>query len=130
LRIGLAASGNPNHLNDQNRSLPSHLADQLAEIPGVVRLSPEVTGAKDFYDTARVVAGLDLVISVDTSIAHLSAAMGKPTWVLLPYIGVDWRWGGGVGSPWYPSARLFRQAASCDWTEVIDQVKSQLPPEA
>jgi ADP-heptose:LPS heptosyltransferase len=82
----------------------------------------------DFADTAALVANLDLVICVDTSVAHLSAAMGKPTWVLLPWVP-DWRWMlDRRDSPWYPTVRLFRQKARGDWSaplaELFEALKS------
>jgi ADP-heptose:LPS heptosyltransferase len=128
-RIGLAWSGRPEHSNDQNRSID--LASFLSPLEGIdatfVSLQREVRAAdaivlqqrsdlihfgdelKDFSDTAALVANLDLVISVDTSVAHLAGALGKPVWILLPFIP-DWRWLlDRDNSPWYPTARLFRQ---------------------
>lgn len=85
---------------------------------------------KDFADTAGVVAGLDLVITVDTAVAHLAGAMGKPVWVLLPTDG-DWRWGADeTTTPLYPSARLFRRRADESWRRLIDRVRSALKTEA
>jgi hypothetical protein len=126
-RIGIMARGNPGHSNDRHRSLWPDQAQRLLNLPGAVDLHPEATGAKDFADTAGIVAGLDLVISVDTSVAHLAAAMGKPTWVLLPTVGLDWRWGlSGERTPWYPAARLFRQPRINDWSGVVDAVIAAL----
>lgn len=124
--VGVVTSGNPKHVNDANRSLTSEAAETLMRIPGAVSLQPQDTGAQDFYDTAAIIAGLDLVISVDTSVAHLAGAMGKPVWVLLPH-AAEWRWmRGRSDSPWYPSARLFRQQSPGDWPGVIDAVLSEL----
>jgi hypothetical protein len=81
----------------------------------------------DFADTAAAIAQFDLVISVDTSVVHLAGALGKPVWILLPYIGVDWRWLlDRADSPWYPTARLFRQLAPGDWDSVIRNVRAAL----
>ena len=81
---------------------------------------------KDFSDTAALLDLMDLVITVDTSVAHLAGAMGKPVWILLPY-NPDWRWLlERADSPWYPSARLFRQPRLADWAGVIDQVANEL----
>ena len=81
---------------------------------------------QSFDDTAALVANLDLVITVDTAVAHLAGAMGKPVWVLLP-AGPDWRWLlGREDSPWYPAMRLFRQRAPGDWAEVIGRVARAL----
>ena len=81
---------------------------------------------KDFSDTAALVSLMDLVISVDTSVAHLAGALGKPVWILLPFVP-DWRWLlEREDSPWYPTARLFRQPKIGDWDSVIDQVKHSL----
>ena len=74
-------------------------------------------------DTAGLLHHLDVIISVDTAVAHLSAAMGRPTWIPLSCFAVDWRWLlDRSDSPWYPSARLFRQSAIDDWTSVTDQL--------
>jgi hypothetical protein len=121
--IGIAPAGNAGHPNDSNRSLPADAAAQLLSLPGAIDLRPESTGARDFQDTAEIVAGLSLVISVDTSIAHLAGAMGKPCWVLLPYTNPDWRWGiGRIDSPWYPSLRLIRQPQAGDWNSVLSEI--------
>jgi hypothetical protein len=81
---------------------------------------------EDFSDTAAVIHQMDLVISIDTSVAHLAGAMGKPLWVLLPDIP-DWRWlMNREDSPWYPTARLFRQPRPGDWQPVIQQVADEL----
>ena len=80
----------------------------------------------DFYETARLVATLDLVITIDSSIAHLAGALGQPVWVLLPH-GPDWRWMlGRDDSAWYPGARLFRQAKPGDWSAPIQEIKQKI----
>ena len=144
-RVGLVWSGNPRHKNDHNRSLL--LADILPFLPSqfeYISLQKEVrevdkltldsnphilsfTGyLNDFVDTAALIDNLDLVISVDTSVAHLSGALGKKTLVLLPNVP-DWRWLLDVeDSPWYPSMKLFRQPAAGDWISVLDKVKLDL----
>jgi hypothetical protein len=123
LRIGVMTNGNPKFENDAHRSLPPELAAELLKIPGAFSLAPEHTGARDFYDTATVIAGLDLVISVDTAVAHLAGALGKPVWILIPAAGTDWRWmSDRSDSPWYATARLFRQPAPGRWAEVVEQV--------
>lgn len=80
----------------------------------------------DWVEAAAIIQNCDLIITSDTSIAHLAGAMGKPTWVLLKKVP-DWRWGlEGETSPWYPSVRLFRQTQDGNWAEVMDQVKAAL----
>lgn len=143
-RIGLAWSGNPTHNNDLNRSLAAEALDRLAG-PGRqficlqrdVRAQDEAWLAEgalkpfrgdlvDFATTAALAQTCDLVISVDTAIAHLAGALGKPVWILLPWTP-DWRWGlQGEDSPWYPSARLVRQPHRGDWGSVILDVAERL----
>ena len=81
---------------------------------------------RDFAETAALVEHMDVVVTVDTSVAHLAGAMGKPTWILLPF-NPDWRWMlDREDSPWYPTARLFRQPAIGDWASVIIRVRDEL----
>lgn len=125
-RIGVVTSGDPANSNDAARSIPDRIASEFLALPGLMSLKPEHTGARDFYDTARLIAGLDLVITVDTSIAHLAGAMGRPVWVLLS-TPCDWRWmEARTDSPWYPSAHLFRQTRQGDWTTVLEPVAAIL----
>jgi ADP-heptose:LPS heptosyltransferase len=85
------------------------------------------TELADFDDTAAVLAGCDLLITVDTSVAHLAGAMGRPVWLLLPFSS-DWRWTAqGDRSPWYPSVRLYRQSRPDDWESVLARVARDLP---
>lgn len=80
----------------------------------------------DFAETAALCELMDVVISVDTSVAHLAAALGKQTWIILPYVP-DWRWlMDRTDSVWYPTIRLYRQSDSRDWTTVLDQVRADL----
>jgi tetratricopeptide (TPR) repeat protein len=146
LRVGLAWSGNPTHKNDRQRSIRFEQLAPLLEVPGIefvslqkepraidaegLRGSPRVidpaSELEDFSDTAAVVEGLDLIISVDTAAAHLAGALARPVWVLLPF-SPDWRWLlDRDDSPWYPTARLFRQPAAGDWTSVIQRVAEAL----
>jgi len=107
--------------------MPEAEARRLLALPGAISLHPEDTGAADFQDTADIIAGLDLVISVDTSVAHLAGAMGKPVWVLVAAHAIDWHWlRDRSDSPWYASARVFRQAAPGDWASVVDRVVDQV----
>ncbi|MCR5875501.1 hypothetical protein LRS10_15725 [Phenylobacterium sp. J426] len=120
--IGLVRRGNPTHPNDSHRSLGD---DVVIPFP-TVSLDPAQTGARDMQDTADIIAGLDAVVTVDTSVAHLAGAMGKPVHILLPAHGVDWRWGEGARSLWYPGARLYRQGRPGDWRQALEMVARRL----
>jgi len=145
-RIGLAWSGRPAHKNDQNRSIAlSAFVPMLAGVDATfVSLQREVRGGdadllqgrsdiihfgdelKNFADTAALIANLDLVIAVDTSVVHLAGALAKPVWVLLPFVP-DWRWLlDREDSPWYPTARLFRQDQTRGWDNVVARVHGAL----
>lgn len=140
LKVGVCWKGNPNHDRDAERSIDGAAFWRgLAGIEGVsffsLQLSGE-TGASapslaphihDFGDTASLVQQLDLVVTVDTSLAHLCGSLGVPTWVLVTHMP-DWRWGlAGEASAWYPSVKLFRQAAPGNWADVLADVKKRLP---
>jgi ADP-heptose:LPS heptosyltransferase len=100
-------------------------AAQLADTPGANAVQPLAPDAT-LVDTAALIAELDLVISVDTSIAHLAGALAKPTWLLLPF-APDWRWRlGRDDSAWYPTMRLFRQEAARNWPPVVERVAAAL----
>ncbi|MFZ6770201.1 tetratricopeptide repeat protein [Undibacterium sp. Di26W] len=148
-RIGLVWSGNPLFRNDKNRSV--HLqrlsallmdgsrhffllqkevraldAPFMAGLKNVTDLGPQLN---DFAETAAVIANLDLVITVDTSVAHLAGALGKPVWILLPF-APDFRWLlDRNDSPWYPTARLVRQPTIANWDSVIDAIRYELDVE-
>jgi len=144
-RVGLVWSGNPNHINDGARSMK--LSQLIAHLPKEFEyfcLQNEIRDAdretlrsgrgitirelplNSFVDTAAIVKLLDLVISVDTSVAHLSGAMGQRTWILLPYLP-DWRWMlDRTDSPWYPTATLYRQTAANNWDSVMSMVRKDL----
>jgi ADP-heptose:LPS heptosyltransferase len=144
-RIGVVWSGNSQHKNDHNRSIPlESLLPQLPEQFDWVSLQREVREAdsrvlelhpgvrhfgaelEDFTDTAALCALMDFVISVDTSVAHLSGALGRPTWILLPHLP-DWRWLlDREDSPWYASAKLYRQSTAGQWDNVIAQLNTDL----
>ena len=138
LRVGLVGAGSPEHHHDYRRSIDAvHLAP-LLEMPGIefhslqpgaaalAGLIDWTSALTDFAESAALVAELDLVIAVDTSIAHLAGAVGKPVWLLLPLVP-DWRWGFvGESTPWYPSMRLFRQTVRGDWPGVIRRVLEEL----
>lgn len=142
-RVGVVWSGSTGHKNDQRRSIPvATLAPLfelpvdwvclqpdlresdlrwLAEHPAVALQRPALT---DFAETARIIDGLDVVVTVDTAVAHLAGALGKPVWILLP-TGADYRWLlDRNDSPWYPTARLFRQKTRGDWSGVIADVRN------
>jgi len=114
----------------QAKTLPPDLAARLSRL-GAVSLHPEDTGAADLAETAAIIAGLELVVTVDTAVAHLAGAMGKPVWILL-HRPADWRWLGEhrLDSPWYPSARLFRQTRAGDWRPVVEEVAGLLAANA
>lgn len=127
-KIGLAIAGAPIHSNDAWRSLTPEEGDALAaRLPGtVMALDPRFTGARDFADTASILAELDLIISVDTAAAHLAGAMNKPCLLMLPGYGTDWRWRRErTGTPWYPRHRLFRSTIERNWAPVINQVVAE-----
>jgi tetratricopeptide (TPR) repeat protein len=148
LRIGIAWSGNPGHGNDRQRSMPlTQFERAFAKIPSASQIVVMQTAVRetdrqalmnrgdivflgervaDFDDSAALAALCDVVISVDTSAAHLAGAIGRPVWVLLPFVP-DWRWLlERDDSPWYPSARLFRQPRRADWDSVIERVADEL----
>ncbi|HEV2532014.1 hypothetical protein [Phenylobacterium sp.] len=123
--IGVVARGAATHRNDLHRSLSLRQADRLLKLGR--DLTPEATGAEDFEDTARIIADLDLIVSVDTSVVHLAGSMGKPVCVLLPARDTDWRWlRGRDDSPWYPTARLFRQRVAGDWEPALRRLETAL----
>ncbi|KAA0677968.1 tetratricopeptide repeat protein [Roseomonas genomospecies 6] len=147
LKVGLVWAGNPEFKGDRFRSARLRDFLVLLEVPGVaffalqkgrgrqdldgcgplpacfMDLGPDIA---DFADTAALVAGLDLVITVDTSVAHLAGALGRPVWTVLPF-APDWRWlGAGVCTPWYPTMRLFRHDRRDDWPSVLARVRNAL----
>jgi len=127
---GVAWRGDPRHPTNAARSLTPEHRGALEALPGAISLLPEDTGAADFEATAEIIRGLERVITVDTSLAHLAGAMGKPTWVLLSAENCCWRWQGARDdSPWYPSLRLFRQQTPGDWGPVMDAVRGALAQE-
>jgi tetratricopeptide (TPR) repeat protein len=144
-RIGLVWSGNPRHRDDRKRSVELNALSPLFDIAATfVSLQKDLRAGDEavlseqcniinlgqslesFVDTAALISHLDLVISVDTSVAHLAGALGRPVWVMLPFVP-DWRWLlDRDDSPWYPTARLFRQTDTRDWHSVIDRVRIAL----
>jgi tetratricopeptide (TPR) repeat protein len=124
-KIGLVWAGNPQHYLDVYRSAPLDVLEPLATVPGLAWFA--LGQLLDNFDTtAAVIALLDLVITVDTSVAHLAGALGKPVSVLLPK-QADWRWMmSGDVTPWYPTARLFRQQELGDWSPVVESVRRAL----
>ncbi|MGZ5037774.1 MAG: tetratricopeptide repeat protein [Usitatibacter sp.] len=145
MQVGVVWSGNPAHVNDRNRSIPL-AAFRALDAPGCrfVSLQPEVRESdrrayedwpgllrvggelRDFTDTAALMRALDLVVTVDTSVAHLAGALACPVWILLPHFP-DWRWMlGREDSPWYPTARLWRQPVAGDWSPVLAGVRAEL----
>ncbi len=146
LKVGVAWRGSPGHKRDRYRSMASAAFADFLDQPGIQIVSLQKDGRPeeldalppdrllcdagpdlgDFADTAALMTALDLVISVDTSVLHLAAAMGLPCWGLIDFAG-DWRWlTGRRDSPWYPSLRLFRQPARGDWGAVAAVVRGEL----
>lgn len=146
LRVGVVWAGNPDHGSDLKRSIPLDTMAELFDMKHIQFVSLQKGGKagdlervenefhvinagqhfNDFADTAGMIANLDLVISVDTSVVHLAGAMGAPTWTLLASTP-DWRWlRDRTDSPWYPSMRLFRQNKRNDWQGVIAEVRTEL----
>ena len=141
-RVGVAWAGRRTHQHDQLRSCPLDVLSTLAAVEGAVLYSLQ-KGADggaleamgmidrssrmaDFADTAALIASLDLVITVDTAVAHLAGAMGKPVWIMLPH-APEWRWMlDREDSPWYPTAKLFRQEKAGDWAGVVKRVAEYL----
>jgi hypothetical protein len=142
VRVGIAWAGAAGNANDQRRSLTLSSFAPLAQIEGVrwyslqkgdaakqtehppqgMHLFDFTSDLNDFADTAALVANLDLLVCVDTAVAHLGGALGKPVWTLLPFCP-DWRWMlGREDSPWYPTMRLSRQPARGDWLSVLQRV--------
>jgi ADP-heptose:LPS heptosyltransferase len=145
-RVGFVWSGQPSHKNDANRSIPLKRLAGLFENPqlrcfslqsgmrdadrevqkGLANLIHLGDSFRDFADTADVIALLDVVVSVDTAVAHLAGAMGKPVVILLPY-AADFRWlRDRDDTPWYSTAKLFRQPEFGDWDSVIGRVRDEL----
>jgi Flp pilus assembly protein TadD len=144
-KVGLVWAGNPDHINDAHRSVTleqlaplartgatffslqkGRAASQVAAPPAAMKLVDLTDGLADFSDTAALVASLDLVITVDTAVAHVAGALGIPAWVLIA-AEHDWRWmQRRADTPWYPSLRLFRQSALGQWPEVIERVAQAL----
>jgi len=144
LKIGLVWAGSPHHTNDRERSIALDLYAPLADVAGCTFVnlqigpsSEQVQNASfplidltadivDYADTAALVSQLDLIITVDTSVAHVAGALGKPVWVLLPQ-APDWRWlVNREDSPWYPTMKLYRQPKRRDWASVLGRVKDDL----
>ena len=124
-RIGVVLRGEAQNRNNRFRSLPPELGAELLSLPGAISLDPADSGAADFQATADIIAGLDLVITVDTAVAHLAGAMGRPVWVLLARHALDWQWPREGASPWYPSAQLFVQPEPGDWASLVATVKDE-----
>jgi FKBP-type peptidyl-prolyl cis-trans isomerase 2/TolA-binding protein len=146
MKIGIVWAGNPKHKMDKKRSIPlktyyplfdlkgvafyslqkgkgSEQVDDESKKMGLIDLTNEIN---DFSDTAGFIMNLDLVITVDTAVAHLAGALGRPVWVLIPYIP-DWRWMlNREDSPWYPTMRLFRQSSRGDWETVVIKIRQEL----
>ena len=130
--IGIAWAGNKEHKSDTQRSCLPELMLSLRECGELVSLMPKKTifpfmqyPLPDFTATANLINGLDCVVSVDTAVAHLAGAMGKPVYLMLAYEH-DWRWQGKERTPWYPTMKLYRQNSPGDWVDVISRIKRDL----
>jgi tetratricopeptide (TPR) repeat protein len=142
-KVGVAFAGNPRHSADRRRSIPLDFVVPLLNVPGLSFVNLQHGGSAnsvglpdltpwmaDYAETAALIENLDLVVTVDTSVAHLAGALGKPVWIMLPF-APDWRWLlNRSDSPWYRSATLFRQPAAGDWTSVLGRVMQALGTEA
>ncbi len=154
-RVALAWAGHARHVNDHNRSIDIERLEPLLGVDGISIVSiqrdlrdgdaeflarhPHVTHMgdqlTDMADTAGLLALVDLLIAVDTSVVHLAGSLGRPVWCMLPF-AADWRWTpnsqpqGGAANPWYPQARFFRQPAAGDWASVINAVRDALAQSA
>jgi glycosyltransferase involved in cell wall biosynthesis/Flp pilus assembly protein TadD len=150
-KIGLVWAGSPTFGADRHRSVPLSLLAPLLDVPDTAFYSLQVGPAqeqlagsglanrltdlsgdlKDFSDTAALVQQLDLVISVDTAVAHLAGGLNRPVWIMIPHAWLDWRWLlDRQDSPWYPSAKLFRQQPGQDWTAVVADLRDELMKKA
>jgi hypothetical protein len=149
-KVGIAWQGNPRHTRDADRSFPLTQFENLAAIPGVklvnlqkgfgseqlARLDSRFPvidfgdavdpGLATMEDTPALMMSLDLIVTPDSSLAHLAGALGLPVWIALPR-APDWRWFiDREDSPWYPTARLFRQARRCEWEPVFERIATEL----
>jgi Flp pilus assembly protein TadD len=146
LRIGLCWAGNPLNRRNRTRNVSLERLRPLLEVKGIDFFNLQLNSStdestpslaktgiidhtkeiRDFADTAALMAELDLIITVDTAVAHLAGALGRPVWTLLPLIP-DWRWGlEGTDTPWYPTMQLFRQTTAGDWDSVVERVADAL----
>ncbi|MFH1985897.1 MAG: tetratricopeptide repeat protein [Pseudomonadota bacterium] len=144
--VGLVWSGNPDFVDNARRACPPDLLRPLVDCPGAIfyalqkgaaaesagkaalgdRVHDLAPGLNDFADTAGAIARLEMIVTVDTAVAHLAGAMGKPVWVMLHH-APDWRWlGTGETTAWYPTMRLFRQKTPGDWQPVIREIRRAL----
>jgi hypothetical protein len=146
-RVGVCWAGNFQHKNDRHRSVPLSIFAKLFELPydfvsvqqarqgeeeelaALCKRHSNLTALAldDFRNTAAVLLNCHVVVTADTSVAHLAGTLGIPTWVLIPKFGTDWRWQlERTDSPWYPSVTLYRQTKIGDWRSVLDRVKRDL----
>jgi hypothetical protein len=146
LKVGLLWAGNPRNQRNWARSLPleklrlllrvervrfhslqlGREAEEIRQLPEAEVIVDYTRDLHNFADTAAFMAELDLIISVETAVAHLAGALARSVWTLLPFVP-DWRWGlEGETTPWYPTMRLFRQPAMGDWDSVVQRVSDEL----